>query len=159
MNKIGICFVAAVTILMVGIVGASRREGTDASCQSDPEPGPCKASHPRWYYNHARGECQPFTWGGCRGNANRFGTRAQCENRCRSPAVDALDVTGCSRRCRKPCAHGYVVDSQGCPIRRCVCNPNPNVRCPALDCIDSQCPNGYQTDINGCQTCDCRILF
>ncbi|XP_013392411.1 amyloid-like protein 2 [Lingula anatina] len=44
--------------------------------------GPCKASFPRYYYNMETGDCQLFTYGGCRGNKNRFKTVEDCEETC-----------------------------------------------------------------------------
>ena len=33
-------------------------------------------------YDQATRECQPFLYGGCRGNANRFETQDECRNAC-----------------------------------------------------------------------------
>ena len=36
----------------------------------------------RWYYNGDSGRCEPFSYSGCRGNANRFLGRAECDRAC-----------------------------------------------------------------------------
>ncbi|KAH8357860.1 hypothetical protein KR200_006150 [Drosophila serrata] len=45
-------------------------------------PGPCLALLPTWSYNSARNECVQFTYGGCGGNANNFGTLKSCVETC-----------------------------------------------------------------------------
>ena len=44
--------------------------------------GPCKAAVVSWYFNSDRKRCEQFIYGGCRGNANRFPTREECETKC-----------------------------------------------------------------------------
>jgi hypothetical protein len=44
--------------------------------------GPCDAIYERFYFDAELGECRPFTYGGCQGNANNFETLAQCEQTC-----------------------------------------------------------------------------
>ena len=51
-------------------------------CQLPSEAGLCKAGIQRWYYNKKEGKCLTFIYGGCGGNANRFTTKAACEQRC-----------------------------------------------------------------------------
>ncbi len=36
----------------------------------------------RWFYNESSGLCEPFSFSGCRGNANRFLRQADCSNAC-----------------------------------------------------------------------------
>ncbi|MEV0322469.1 BPTI/Kunitz domain-containing protein [Streptomyces sp. NPDC050658] len=54
----------------------------DDTCTLPPDPGPCSNTLLRWYYNPATGECEPFIYGGCGGNANNFATKEQCEMHC-----------------------------------------------------------------------------
>ncbi|XP_030384359.1 male accessory gland serine protease inhibitor-like [Scaptodrosophila lebanonensis] len=43
----------------------------------------CAAYMPKWTYNSAANECISFIYGGCGGNANRFGSQAECEEKCK----------------------------------------------------------------------------
>ncbi|KAG8524017.1 Collagen alpha-1(VII) chain [Galemys pyrenaicus] len=54
--------------------------------------GSCTAYTLRWYHRAAAGgraTCHPFVYGGCGGNANRFGTREACERRCQPQLVQS----------------------------------------------------------------------
>ncbi|KAM9514319.1 kunitz-type protease inhibitor 2 [Guaruba guarouba] len=44
--------------------------------------GPCRAAFPRWFYSPRDGDCRRFTYGGCRGNRNNYGSREECWRRC-----------------------------------------------------------------------------
>ncbi|XP_044730136.1 papilin isoform X2 [Chrysoperla carnea] len=44
--------------------------------------GPCDASYDQWYYNKGTDQCEPFVYGGCAGNTNRFNDQQSCEQRC-----------------------------------------------------------------------------
>ncbi|CDW57127.1 Kunitz BPTI domain containing protein [Trichuris trichiura] len=54
----------------------------DNPCELPAEPGPCKASFLRYYYNKESKKCETFTYGGCEGNENSFETLKECEARC-----------------------------------------------------------------------------
>ena len=49
---------------------------------AEKDTGPCEAEFYRWYFNHETGLCEEFVYGGCRGNGNRFLSKAECENTC-----------------------------------------------------------------------------
>ncbi|ELR46375.1 Collagen alpha-1(VII) chain [Bos mutus] len=54
-------------------------------CSLPLDEGSCSAYTLRWYHRAGAGgtkACHPFVYGGCGGNANRFGTREACEHRC-----------------------------------------------------------------------------
>ena len=58
---------------------------TPDPCSLPLDEGSCTAYTLRWYHRAAAGGtegCHPFVYGGCGGNANRFGTREACEHRC-----------------------------------------------------------------------------
>ena len=60
-------------------------------CKLAADMGPCRASKPRFHFDAASGECQPFNFGGCRGNANNFETIEQCRNECAAAAATATN--------------------------------------------------------------------
>lgn len=41
----------------------------------------------RFYYDNEEGRCKEFSYGGCKGNLNRFVDRESCENRCKHKAM------------------------------------------------------------------------
>lgn len=52
-------------------------------CKLPEDKGPCSLSLPRWFYNKDSGKCEPFIYGGCRGNFNNFSNQKECEESCR----------------------------------------------------------------------------
>ncbi|CAL1531650.1 unnamed protein product [Lymnaea stagnalis] len=51
-------------------------------CDMPSDPGPCKASMPRYYYNPRERKCIGFIFGGCQGNENNFATLTDCQREC-----------------------------------------------------------------------------
>ncbi|KAL5503585.1 hypothetical protein EMCRGX_G010557 [Ephydatia muelleri] len=51
-------------------------------CQASPESGFCEAYFPSYFYNSTSGKCEKFVYGGCGGNANRFSSKQQCNDKC-----------------------------------------------------------------------------
>ncbi len=51
-------------------------------CELPLETGPCRALFMAFGFNTDSGECEQFVYGGCGGNANRFETKAACEQAC-----------------------------------------------------------------------------
>jgi hypothetical protein len=49
-------------------------------CAMEPEPGPCMAAFPRYYYDDKAGNCKEFTWGGC--SEFPFETFEECVTEC-----------------------------------------------------------------------------
>jgi hypothetical protein len=55
------------------------RSGT--LCELKPDPGPCRAAIPRYYFDQKTKQCKQFFWGGCNGTAP-FKTMEECMNAC-----------------------------------------------------------------------------
>ncbi|XP_019716930.1 kunitz-type protease inhibitor 2 isoform X7 [Hippocampus comes] len=55
---------------------------SEDDCLSSPDPGPCRAAFPKFYYDPATGSCQSFIYGGCGGNKNQFSSAEECQTRC-----------------------------------------------------------------------------
>uniref|UniRef100_A0A3B4X2Z2 BPTI/Kunitz inhibitor domain-containing protein n=1 Tax=Seriola lalandi dorsalis TaxID=1841481 RepID=A0A3B4X2Z2_SERLL len=47
-------------------------------CKVEPQAGPCRAAFQHWYYNSRTGNCEPFIYGGCRGNKNNYISKENC---------------------------------------------------------------------------------
>ncbi|XP_059800835.1 actinia tenebrosa protease inhibitors isoform X4 [Hypanus sabinus] len=48
--------------------------------------GNCSKYTLLWYYHRESGQCRPFIYSGCKGNANRFQTPEDCEANCKNKA-------------------------------------------------------------------------
>ena len=57
---------------------------TAFDCYLPPDPGPCKAYMPRFYYNIHSRSCEQFIYGGCAGNSNNFHYLGECLHVCQS---------------------------------------------------------------------------
>ncbi|XP_071809740.1 immunoglobulin superfamily member 10-like isoform X1 [Asterias amurensis] len=51
-------------------------------CSLHKDVGPCRTYYPFWYFDSGAKACQPFTYGGCLGNQNRFSTKEECLRTC-----------------------------------------------------------------------------
>ncbi|HOU93046.1 MAG TPA: BPTI/Kunitz domain-containing protein, partial [Polyangiaceae bacterium] len=75
--------------------GCWLRTAGDVHCQEPWDAGPCDAEVPVFWFDAATNRCEPRTYGGCEGNANRFDTLAFCEQDCaeiRGPGSAPLPV-------------------------------------------------------------------
>lgn len=52
------------------------------SCLEKPDPGPCRAAKPAYFYDYRSDSCRRFFWGGCQGNVP-FETLEQCLKMCK----------------------------------------------------------------------------
>lgn len=52
------------------------------NCTLSPDPGPCEAFVPSWFFNSTAGACSVFIYGGCDGNNNRFTSYDDCQSNC-----------------------------------------------------------------------------
>ncbi|XP_074535939.1 kunitz-type protease inhibitor 2 [Halichoeres trimaculatus] len=75
----------------VSVLPSSQKRGDDevsseytAMCTVTPDPGPCRAAFPMFYYDPNTATCRSFIYGGCRGNQNRYSSQEECVNRCSS---------------------------------------------------------------------------
>ncbi|KAF0031039.1 hypothetical protein F2P81_017770 [Scophthalmus maximus] len=61
-------------------------------CTVTPDPGPCRAAFPKFYFDHNTGTCQSFLYGGCRGNHNRYGSMEECLTHCSRDASSSCNI-------------------------------------------------------------------
>lgn len=54
-------------------------------CSFRKNKGECTKKLKNWYFNSKKQKCMQFTYGGCKGNANNFTTKAACEAKCHKP--------------------------------------------------------------------------
>ncbi|XP_014669308.1 PREDICTED: papilin-like isoform X4 [Priapulus caudatus] len=55
---------------------------SEDTCQLDKDAGPCLAYIESWFYDKQTRQCAEFVYGGCQGNANRFESKSECEQKC-----------------------------------------------------------------------------
>ncbi|XYH96550.1 BPTI/Kunitz domain-containing protein [Sorangium sp. So ce1128] len=67
-----------------------------ALCKLPQEIGDCDAAIPSYWHNPSNGVCEPFTYGGCGGNENRFESLAACQQACQGgvPDMDTCEAPG-----------------------------------------------------------------
>merc|ERR1712142_513572 len=63
-------------------------DGSDDPCGLPKVVGHCYAYFRKYYFNSATGKCTKFIYGGCGGNANRFDTKEECQERCEDSDSD-----------------------------------------------------------------------
>ncbi|GCB61692.1 hypothetical protein scyTo_0012959 [Scyliorhinus torazame] len=68
-------------LLLAPQIGIAK--GNREVCLMLQDPGPCKASSRRFYYNRYTQKCEQFIYGGCRGNENNFESQTECTLHCR----------------------------------------------------------------------------
>ncbi len=97
--------------------------GLPARCLLPSAVGNCDALIGAYFHNPKTGVCEPFMWGGCGGNENRFPTLAACQAACHggTPDMDActrtsecmLTTVGCCAGCELNAGSGLVaINSQ-----------------------------------------------
>ncbi|KAF9413443.1 hypothetical protein HW555_008335 [Spodoptera exigua] len=70
-------------------------------CGAPLDPGPCRASIPKIYWDEISGSCQPYAYGGCNGGPNRFSNIEECESVCggTGPAPECLQAVDTGEGC------------------------------------------------------------
>lgn len=54
--------------------------------------GECSGIFPRFAYDQLANECRSFTYGGCGGNGNNFGSMAECRKKCVRGQVTSVEI-------------------------------------------------------------------
>ena len=57
-------------------------ERREDRCNLPSETGWCRGHFEMWYFNVNSGDCEPFIYGGCEGNDNRFPSKEECKDVC-----------------------------------------------------------------------------
>uniref|UniRef100_A0A915Q1L3 Uncharacterized protein n=1 Tax=Setaria digitata TaxID=48799 RepID=A0A915Q1L3_9BILA len=87
-------------------------------CQHPIEVGECAGVFPRFAYDLVTNECRPFTYGGCGGNGNNFGSMAECKTKCvREQSVASTCPPVDKSLCMEPCI--LFSNRRGC--QECTC--------------------------------------
>ena len=78
----------------------------DGVCSLGADPGPCRASIPRFFYNSTSMKCERFIYGGCAGNDNNFGSEEECQGCCGKFANgDCLYIMVCQQKTCQKCIY------------------------------------------------------
>jgi hypothetical protein len=95
-----------------GTAGAGGAVPWNEACDAMPDSGNCEAAISSWFHDRSTGLCMPFTYGGCGGNANRYGSFADCQkacpggnpnyDACKSPSDCLVTGPGCCGICDGP---------------------------------------------------------
>jgi hypothetical protein len=115
-------------------------------CALPAESGNCNAYFPSFFHNPATGVCEPFVYGGCGGNDNRFESREACQAACRGGANDmdacastgdcmALEV-GCCGSCEQGNNHSFVAINRRHNAAFLQTRSCPGIACGACPVVD-----------------------
>jgi len=64
------------------MAGGGALVGDGELCYLPSDSGTCDAYLTSYYYDRVSRRCEQFVWTGCGGNANRFTSLGDCEQRC-----------------------------------------------------------------------------
>jgi Kunitz/Bovine pancreatic trypsin inhibitor domain len=163
--------------------GGSSTTMLDPICLLPNDSGNCDAAFPSYWHNPETGVCEPFIYGGCGGNANRFAALDACQKACRggTPDMDACSSPGdcliaqanCCASCGSVTAQSFVAVNRasegpytfarGCDLVDCPGCPEPSqssrefftATCQAGQCVVIDV---RQTDLTKCvDNTDCVL--
>jgi hypothetical protein len=123
-----------------GSAGTGGSSGAGGICSLPLDPGPCDAAIPAFGFSKADGNCQPFIYGGCQGNENRFSTLAECEATCGGSLSDCPERTPWDDACAdagQVCTYDFD---------DCLCAPKQPYECAKIDrqCVRPPLDGGVQ---------------
>ncbi|XP_025408017.1 papilin isoform X2 [Sipha flava] len=112
------------------------------------DPGPCLQTVSMWYFKTSTRRCEPFSYGGCEGNANKFQTIEECERTCYpylDPNANKIEE---DTRISKPSGEPQISTD--------ICEAG-KLRCKQLSEEATRCPYGLEHWVNavGCEDCRC----
>ncbi|MBL7942598.1 MAG: BPTI/Kunitz domain-containing protein [Flavobacteriales bacterium] len=82
MKRSGILLSSSALLFIISTAHFCNKPGEqDERCKLLPDPGPCEAYIPRYYYDQKTGACRKFFWGGCNGVVP-FETEEECKKAC-----------------------------------------------------------------------------
>lgn len=119
-------------------------------CDQPMEAGPCSGSFERWYFNKEADRCEPFIYGGCKGNKNNYATEAACKHHCKAPGIgkDVCNLPKESGSCDHKLArwHFSNKDNKCVPFYFTGCDGNDNSFVSLEEC-EADCPRQVAKDI------------
>jgi hypothetical protein len=117
---------------VAGTSGSAGIAGAGGVCSLPLASGQCDAYFPSFGFSTADGNCQPFVYGGCGGNDNRFSTLAECEAKCGGSTSSCPAEQPLARSACKPSGQTCAYQFDGC-----LCAPK--VTPPGCVKIDASC--------------------
>nr|XP_029723407.1 papilin-like isoform X4 [Aedes albopictus] len=119
-------------------------------CDQPMEAGPCNGTFARWYYEKERDACEPFLYGGCKGNKNNYPTESSCNYHCKKPGVHKpsctlpMEAGSCDGKLAR--WHFARDDNKCMPFYYTGCGGNHN-QFISLDQCEEQCPPKVEKDV------------
>ncbi|XP_051792069.1 tissue factor pathway inhibitor 2 isoform X2 [Erpetoichthys calabaricus] len=114
-------------------------------CRLEADEGPCRALLKIYFYNFTSMACEPFYYGGCYGNDNRFDNRASCLSFCSpqteipSICIGPVDPGSCSASVTR---YYYDIKLKACKeFTYSGCGGNSN-NFPSIESCTSICKKG-----------------
>ncbi|XP_042217502.1 kunitz-type serine protease inhibitor 6-like isoform X2 [Homarus americanus] len=123
-------------------------------CYDSPDPGPCRAFIPSYFYNPKTNICDCFVYGGCQGNDNRFPDLEQCLETCGDESYQEVITDKCVSLFNvvNPQEEEDVLDQYGSQTHQV---PNLCFDPPVTGLCRAHFPHFYFNSET--QTCDCFV--